>query len=178
VAAGPGSLLHLAFRFFDAVGARPLTGDEEAWIASRLGPGELALFSDQPVQDQRHGFEAARWVDSETESRPDLVRAAMLHDIGKRHARLGILGRVVASLAMKLRIPLTRRFARYRDHGPLGGDELRALGVESLVWKYARCHHGPPDPDIETADLAILDRADRVRPRRKAGIRDSDRYDS
>lgn len=177
MAAGPGSLPHLAARFFAAVRARPLTGDEQAWIASRLGPAELAVFADQPVHDQRHGLTAARWMESEARDRPDMVRAAMLHDIGKRHARLGIPGRVVASLAMKLHLPLRGRFSRYRDHGPLGADELRGLGTEAIVWRYARCHHGAPDPDIDPADLAILDRADRAKPARKARIRDSDRYD-
>ncbi len=177
MAAGPGSLLHLAARFFAALRARPLDPDEERWLASFLAPDELASFRDQPIHDQRHGVDAGRWVESVSANRRDLVRAAVLHDLGKRHARLGIIGRVGASLAEKARIPLRGRFARYRDHGILGAEELRRMGAEPIVWRYARCHHGAPDPEIDPADLAILDRADRVRPDRKAGIRPSRRYD-
>lgn len=171
MAAGPGSLAHLAARFVTAVLARPPSDADRAWLASRLGPDEMSAFLDQPVHDQRHGLDAARWVASSIDGRPDLVRAAALHDIGKRHSGLGVAGRVIASLAMKLGLPLTRRQAAYRDHGVLGAKELRELGAEPLVWRYAACHHGQPDPVIDESDLALLDRADRVHPARMPGKR-------
>ena len=42
------------------------------------------------------------------------------------NARLGVLGRVIASVCIKLRIPVRGRLKTYRDHGPIGAAELAA----------------------------------------------------
>jgi putative nucleotidyltransferase with HDIG domain len=166
----PGSPAHLVARFFDVLTARPLTDDETAWVSERLGPGERAIFFAQHEADRRHGLVSARRVASLRPRRADLVRAALLHDVGKRHARLGVVGRVLASLAMLLHIPIRGRFAVYRDHAVLGGVELRELGCEEVVWRFAACHHGERDPAINPDVWALLEEADGPRTVGKAGI--------
>lgn len=166
----PGSPAHLVARFFDVVSAAPLDDDEARWVSDRLGPGERAIYFAQHDADRRHGLVSARRVAALRPDRPDLVRAALLHDVGKRHARLGVIGRVLASLAMLFRIPLRGRFAVYRDHGVLGGAELRELGSEEVVWRFATCHHGERDPAIDPDAWGLLEAADGPRTVRKAGI--------
>lgn len=159
----PGTWGHLTARFFDVVTARPLTRGEaeavERWLAE--GPARRAFFA-QPVADQRHGFAAALQVLATDSSRLDLVRAALLHDVGKRHARLGPLGRVVASFAQRLRLPLTSRMALYRDHGTLAAAELAEQ--ERVVADFARHHHGVRPPSIPAGEWKTLVAADRARP--------------
>ena len=156
----PGSPGHLTRRFFDVVLARPLSPAERAEVGVWLTPGESDLFFAQSDPDQRHGYSAAASVLAEAPVDRSLVRAAMLHDVGKRHARLGVLGRVLASLLILARAPLSARFAAYRDHGPVGAAEMEALGSEALVVDFARHHHGDRPTSIDPDAWRVLWQAD------------------
>lgn len=156
----PGSLGHLTRRFFDVLSAQPLDAAEVAAVELWLDPGEAHLFFSQPDPDQRHGYDAAMVVLASENTDPTVLRAALLHDVGKRHARLGVVGRSLASVLIRLRLPLSRRGRLYRDHGETAAAELEALGGESLVVDFARHHHGvmPSGFPLEAWDL--LQRAD------------------
>lgn len=83
-----------------------------------------------------------------------------MHDVAKRHARLGVVGRVIASVCIKLRIPVRGRFEAYRQHGPIGADELERAGSPPIVVRYARSHHGSRPPDVDVQTWALLVAAD------------------
>ncbi len=121
-----------------------------------LGAEEEAFFA-QSRADQRHGYEAARRVGEQRQ----VVRAALVHDIGKRHAGLGLIGRVLVSAGAKLSLPVGRRGSLYLDHGGLAAAELTALGAEPLVVEFARDHHGERPTTISPDVWAMLIRADR-----------------
>lgn len=157
-----GDWLHLAARFFDVITARALDPRERAFVRSLLAdPAEEAAFFGQPNPDQRHGYRAARHVERAAPHRRDLVRAALLHDVGKRHSGLGPMGRVAASVASRARLPLPPRWRMYRDHGSLGAAEL--AHAEEPVVVFARHHHHGRPPVIDEKDWEILLAADRAR---------------
>jgi hypothetical protein len=105
---------------------------------------------------------------------PVWVRAALLHDVGKYHARLGVIGRSVATVAAHglgrervrgwaSRDGLRGRIGRYERHGEIGADELRAVGSPEPVAEWSALHHHPdrfPSAGIPPAELAVLDAAD------------------
>lgn len=155
----PGSLGHLTSRFFEVVSARPLQEAEAEEVRSLLTPGQSWLFFSQSGADQRHGYEAGQVART---GGLDIaaVRAALLHDIGKRHAGLGVLGRTFASLAIKARLPLATRWRLYRDHGRIGSGELHAVGSEQLVVDFAHHHHGARPPGIPEDVWEVLQLAD------------------
>jgi hypothetical protein len=155
----PGSLGHLARRFFEVLTARPLGASEIEEIRSWLTPGESWLFFSQVTADQRHGYQAAV-VAREGGLGATGVSAALLHDIGKRHARLGVMGRTCASLAIKARLPLTRRWRLYRDHGETGSRELEAVRSDPLVVAFALHHHGDRPKTIPAGTWEVLVIAD------------------
>lgn len=158
------SWTHLAARFYDVVTSRRLARGERDAVRRWLPETHLQeAFFAQPATDQRHGFAAALHVVAVASDRIDLVRAALLHDIGKRHAGLGPLGRVLASLAIRLRIPLSPRLALYRDHGAVGAAELG--GTDGIITDFARHHHGERPPSIGAADWELLVASDRARLR-------------
>ncbi len=153
-------LRHLSGRFFAVLAARPPGPREQTEVAGLLRPEERRLFWDQPAADQRHGLESARRVLRAAPGRRDLARAALLHDVGKRHARLGPLGRVLASVAALARLPQRGRVAAYLDHGALGAEELAAAGAEPVVVEFARHHHAERPPAFPPEAWALLQRAD------------------
>ncbi|MGH8912133.1 MAG: hypothetical protein ACRDVD_06440 [Acidimicrobiia bacterium] len=158
----PGRWSHLALRFVDVVTSRPLDAVERAgvrrWLAS---PSEEAGFFAQSDADQRHGYASALSATAATPGRPEVVRAALLHDIGKRHAHLGPIARSAASIAIRLSLPLAPRWELYRDHGNLSAAELS--GAEPLVVEFARHHHGDRPDSISPEDWAVLIEADAAR---------------
>lgn len=160
----PGAWTHLAARLFDFLTSRRLTDAEREVVIGWLDSGDAAgAFFEQPDADQRHGFHSASQVQAASPERIDLIRAALLHDVGKRHSRLGAIGRVLASVAIRLRLPLPPRFALYRDHGVIAAAEL--TGVDDLVTDFARHHHGDRPPSIDPQDWELLVAADKARTR-------------
>lgn len=159
----PGSWTHLVARFFDVVTAAPLRPEDRDRLNEWLSPVEQAIFLDQSAADQRHGLECGLEVAIEHADRPELVRAALLHDIGKRHARLGPTGRVLASVLIRLRFPIGARVRSYEAHGPIGSSELVELGAEPLVVDFARHHHGARPSSIAPGDWELLESVDRAR---------------
>ena len=153
----PGSLGHLTRRFFDVLFATPLDSSERAAIEGWLDSGQAWAFFSQSDPDQRHGYHAAL-VTIAAGADLDVIRAALLHDVGKRHARLGVLARSVASVAIRLGLPLTTRWRLYRDHGEVAATELAGLGCDGLIVDFARDHHGerPSGVPISTWDLLQL----------------------
>ena len=157
-------IAHLAVRMLDVLLSRRLTPTEQAEVSGDLvSPAEQAVFWNQPRADQRHGLEAARSVGTACPGRGDLLRAALLHDIGKRHTRLGVVGRAWAVIGTALRLPPSARVARYLDHGRLAAEELAAGDAEPLVVAYALHHHGRRPEEIAAEDWKVLQAADRAR---------------
>jgi predicted Zn-dependent protease len=87
-----------------------------------------------------------------------VLAAALLHDVGKLDARLGVYGRVVATVsgavvghdpdvvrAWTRSRGFTRRVGLYLQHPKLGGDMLALAGSDPLTVAWTREHHLPPD---------------------------------
>jgi len=157
-----GSWSHLIGRFFAVLFAGPMTDEEcrevESWLDHA---GEAEIYWEQPVADQRHGLEAARTTAAARPDRRDLIRAALLHDVGKRRSNLGVTGRSLASLFAKLRLPVRGSWRQYLDHGRLGAEELAGLGSEQLIVEFTRHHHERRPATIALADWEVLKSADR-----------------
>lgn len=156
-------LVHLAARLVDVVLSRRLAPLEQAEVAAYLrSPMERDMFWGQPRADQRHGLEAARSVAAACPGRDDMIRAALLHDTGKRHARLGPVGRSWAMLGYSIGPAPTPRMVSYLEHGRIGADELATAGAEPLVVAYTRHHHGERPDGICAEDWEVLEAADRA----------------
>lgn len=156
----PGSPGHLVRRFFDVAAAKPLTQSERDEVAAWVSDDLLRLFNEQVDADQRHGYHAALSVIDSGFDSAEVVTAALLHDVGKRHADLGLIGRSLASLLILARVPLTKRMTAYRDHGAVGGKELAAASAGSLAVDFATHHHGRRPTSIEPEVWSALVSAD------------------
>ncbi len=137
---------HLASRFFTVLRGAGPEPRAQAEAAALLRPPERDLFWAQAATDQRHGVAAARLILEAYPGDRSLARAALLHDVGKRHARLGAIGRSVASMLALLRLPAPGRLGMYLDHGSIGAAELEAIGAEDVVVGYAAGHQHDDRP--------------------------------
>lgn len=123
---------------------------DDVWVAGTLSATEMALWGRMSGADRRHAVGVARRAQAlagGSASRP-LAAAALLHDVGKIEAGLGVLGRVVATLAaltgLARRRIVTRRIDLYLDHAALGSRLLADAGSDPLVVSWAGEHHLSP----------------------------------
>ena len=172
---------HLAGRFTRALYRGAPRPDDIVWVESVLTPDGFVQFRRQPNHDQRHAVGVARDVQSrlagtEYADDPRWLAAALLHDIGKLDSRLGIYGRVVATVSASVAgrdsaehwstsRGFTRRVGLYLLHADLGADRIRLAGEpeEAALWSAA--HHEPstwaelpiPEPVVTALDAADND---------------------
>jgi len=120
-----------------------------------MSPTEEVLFDAMDDRDRNHSIRVARTVARQTGDRP-VVAAALLHDVGKSRAQLGLVGRIAATMVGVLgRRSWTRRFAMqdgycgristYLEYPALGRDMLIDAGSDPLVSSWAAQHHDPPE---------------------------------
>ena len=120
-----GNQLHLVRRFVTSLSRTSPHSRDIAWVNESLLPSEFELWSRMKTYDQRHSIEVARrFVDSCPVGTRDHVAAALLHDIGKIEADLGVFGRVVATIVG----PRGQKFRRYHEHELIGLRLCRTAG--------------------------------------------------
>lgn len=140
--------------------ARPLTPAEQSEVAELLRPAETDLFWAQQVADQRHALETARKLRTQRPDDIELVRAGLLHDVGKGDTQLGPIGRTLATIGGAVGLPLPKRLSDYRNHGPIGAAALRSSGAEPLVVAFAAHHPNPAPPGVDGGRWELLLAAD------------------
>lgn len=149
-----------------------LPADRNAILEATLTPAQRAAFLMLPVYDQRHLCRAFRHLRDSGIADTELLRAVLLHDLGK--AALGgrvtlldralnvaldrIAPRTLDRLA-RLPAPRWRRGLALAVHHPrLGAEWAAELGCSARTcWLIA--HHADEPPPID-ADLALLTSAD------------------
>jgi hypothetical protein len=148
---------HLVRRFFGALRPGGPSAEDGAWVSGILDPGERDLWSRMAAQDRRHSVGVARRVDAALASTPEAgdrrwLAAALLHDVGKLDAELGVFGRVGATLAgaaagheradnWSTRRGMTRRVGLYLRHPELGATRIRRAGGHDEAARWAGAHH-------------------------------------
>lgn len=125
--------------------AAGLTPSEQQRVHQHLDEPSVKLFWAQSSADQRHAYDVAARVADLLPGDDEALTAALLHDIGKRHARLGPVRRSIATVLDGAGLPMTAPMQQYRLHGPIGAGELSAAGYDAIVVTFA-AHHPDPAP--------------------------------
>ncbi len=142
---------HLVRRFVRALWPGGPRSSDVDWVKTVLTPEEQALWNRLPNHDRRYSIRMARRVDevlarSPYAGDPRWAAVALLHDVGKLDAGLGIAGRVVATVAGAA-APATRRsrgrLGRYLRHDDAGAHLIRAAGGREEAARWAAAHHHP-----------------------------------
>lgn len=155
------------WQFWQSLKSPPQENDWQL-VSAVLSPEESAIFHKLPVPDQNHSLRVLRALQATGEQDPDLLKAALLHDLGKTLYPLKRWERVWAVLASSL---FPRAFLRWGDGRPAGlcralavikhhpewGAQLaqEAGGSSRLVW-LIRNHESPDPASPQSADDLIL----------------------
>jgi hypothetical protein len=144
---------------------------EQDWtdIRRTLSASELELFQQLPGVDQNHSLRVFRTLLAANESEPDLLKAALLHDLGKIKYPLRRWERVFAVLAKAFfpglvrdwgsgdAVGMRRSLVVLSQH-PLWGAGLAAdAGTNArTVWLIQNHEEDPPRESSQNGDLALL----------------------
>jgi len=140
-----------------------------------LTPSQQQLFQRMQPSEQAHAFQLLKSLETAGQVQPDLLAAALLHDVGKTLHPLSIFDRVIIVLGKRL---FPRRVMRWAEGAPKGlclpfvvaehhaqwGAELAAdAGATPLTVELIRRHQEPPFPASSSQTeqlLAALQAAD------------------
>lgn len=141
---------HLLHRLAESISAKSVSVADLDWVRERLTEPEFTLWDEMQIMDKVHSIGVARRL---IEVGSDTVRveiaAALLHDVGKSGPRLGVIGRVCATVLGSR----TKRWREYRDHERVGAQMCRSAGLDPRICDLI---DGSGDPDA----LIRLRRAD------------------
>ncbi len=163
------SPFYRARQFYRALTARPLGATERQAVSTLLSPAQQSLFQQMRTRDQRHSFQVMCTLVERGQSDPDLLTAALLHDVGKSRYPLILWEQPVVVLIRNFR-PNTavqwgngaprgwkRPFVVYQRHAEWGAEMAAAAGSSPLVVELIRYHQSKlDDVDMESERLKLL----------------------
>lgn len=171
--------VHLVRRFLGALVPVPPRRADAAWVSGVLNECELAAWNRLPRHDRRHSIRVGRAVVAALDGTAyagdsRYVEAALLHDVGKLDADLGVLGRVAATLAGAVAgwdradtwsqgRGMRHRAGLYLRHPDLGAARIRRCGGSPEAAAWAACHQDParhPSCGLPPAVIMALAAAD------------------
>jgi putative nucleotidyltransferase with HDIG domain len=161
-----GAAVSRVRQFLAAVRAR-VSADEIAILEQHLDPSQRDLFRAMSPIDQRHCLDVFNALLQQGHSDPDLLRAALLHDIGKRGIRLwhrvaGVLLEAFwPTLLEKLAVNRPQNWLYglyiYRHHAEFSAEMAQRSGCSPSVVELIRGHHTPSENE-QAKDLREADR--------------------
>lgn len=158
---------HRVLQFLRVLSA-PLLPVDESYVTSRLAGGSAGdrtvdqlreLFREMSRAEQHHGIRVCKRLEAQGFTDPDLLTAALLHDVGKildpptvwERVLVVLTERFFPSLAARwadgMPTRLRRGFVVRRRHAGWGAELLAEAGASARTVALIRAHNGPADED-------------------------------
>ncbi len=158
-------------QFIQAAGAWAHSQEDEAAIGRYLAPQAVELFRSMPRYDRQHALNVFRTLQGQGRTEPDLLAAALLHDVGKSLPRSGgvrLWHRVTAVLMRALWPGLLERLGRedlegwrrpyyiQQHHAAIGAELAQQAGCPPGIVALIQHHEDPPGPAVDPLLAALL----------------------
>jgi hypothetical protein len=151
------SAVHLAKRFFGALGRAPIGESQIELVQTTLLDSEFSLWSAMMPIDKKHSIKVmSRFMQIYPQATATQVRASLLHDVGKLESNLSVFERVLATIVGER----GSRFAKYHAHEKIGAQMLRQAGSDEETWQLV-AGEVSDSPQLRTV-LAALQQADEI----------------
>ncbi|WP_026478752.1 HD domain-containing protein [Alkaliphilus transvaalensis] len=158
-------MLYRVKQFINGLTAKVTDKDLE-FINQQLTPQEKNLFLKLRVSEQYHSLNVAYGCQSEAPTNNKLIKAALLHDVGKVDTNLTIINKSFVVLAKKLKIKksllpsfLQKSLEYQLTHPQRGYELLKPLKTEEDILYFVLNHH---DYSIENLEMKILQKYDNL----------------
>lgn len=157
-----------AEQFWRALRAEALPATAFAEIAALLTPAELALFQQFDAGEQTHSYAVLQTLRRAGHTQPDLLTAALLHDVGKTKSPLTVWDRVVIVIGHKLWPQRAkawgqgaaqgwqRPFVVKAQHPAWGAEMATAVGSRPRTIYLIRHHQDPLPASPQTEEEQLL----------------------
>jgi putative nucleotidyltransferase with HDIG domain len=147
----------------------PVIHIDYALAREHLDREEMALFQRLPAHEKRHALDTARTIEEFQvgHNKDVLIKAALLHDIGKSGSGIGIVRKSVMVLMDRYFSSISRNLSKrikmfgiYYNHPDIGANMLESIGTDVQVVQLVRYHQSAGMDDIEGLDY--LKKADSI----------------
>ncbi len=141
-----------------------LLKSNDIWAKNYLSDAEYKLYLDMDVRDRHHGYLVTKkLLKKHPNASKVLIKAALLHDLGKSMVPYNPFGRILAHLYTPKNIPKTPYYPgvkgiwqRHIYHPDYGAEMIRKIvSCKRLAEIIERHHH--PQGDEEAKILQIID---------------------
>jgi len=172
-------LLKSVRQFFQSIFLRVSKEDIKAFD-QYLNIGEHALFMQLPEYEKVHAILTAKKMQKLVHSIPDvnerkMVRAALLHDVGRISGKVNLFDKVWLKLAKYFLPPVYHRLAArgqrpgskfkkfyvHKHHGEVAGEFLKRAGTDKDIIELIVKHTDKTRPS-DPKELSLLRQADRT----------------
>jgi putative nucleotidyltransferase with HDIG domain len=137
-------------QFYWSITAR-ISIDDNKYIKKYLNEREINLFNKLAVLDQKHSINVATDVENyckiQNIKNNMLIKAALLHDIGKSEYKSNVLNKTIMVLLDKITRGKVKKYKNirmintYYNHGVLGYNILKDYGYEEKLLYLIKNHH-------------------------------------
>ncbi|MHC1720100.1 MAG: HD domain-containing protein [Clostridiaceae bacterium] len=154
--------LYRVKQFLWSINAK-IDGNDIEYVKKNLNGKEYDLFSRLSRQEQKHSIRVSRDVELEcakTEIMPkELIKVALLHDVGKVTRRLGSIDKAILVVSDRLSGGLIRKLENipkinvYFNHGNIAYEVLKDFDLSERALYLIKNHHdrsikGDPELDM------------------------------
>lgn len=160
-------LVYRTRQFWNALSGSRRQVETESLLL-HLSPSQIVLFRRMQPSEQTHAYQMLERLKASGQTDPDLLAAALLHDVGKVMHPLSLLDRVVIVLGQRFFQRKARRwsegtpsrlrrpFVAAAHHPDWGADLAEQAGASSRTVELIRRHQDPCSPNPVTQTERLL----------------------
>lgn len=149
-----------------------LNSKEENYLSQNLNSTEHSLFKKLSISEQKHSIRVAMDVEKSCESYKEsgatidkerLVKAALLHDIGKIFGKLNAIEKSILVILNKLSKGKIKKYNHinkvnvYYNHADMGAELLKEYDIDESTIYLVRNHHRNIEDNAELEVLVDCD---------------------